>query len=267
MTAPARFTGAIPTLYDQHLGPVLFEPYARDLAARLPPGTRRVLEIASGTGRVTRQLLARLPADGTLLATDLSPAMLERAATAIAGDARVTFAPADAQALTIAGDGAFDVVACQFGLMFVPDKALALREMRRVLRPGGTLLLSTWDTLANNPATELLHALAGAACASDPPQFMLTPFSMTDPDALRALAASAGFAAVRVETVATTGEAVSAADLAHGFVRGNPLWHELVERGIDAAAFEQRVAEAVAARFGDAPSRMPQSAHVMTATA
>src|SRR5262249_46580178 len=133
-----RFVGPIPSLYERHLGPVLFEPYARDVALRLPAGTKRVLEIAAGTGRVTRRLLEVLAPDAVLVATDLNEPMLDVAKQHIT-DARVQWQAADAQALPF-GDAGFDAVVCQFGLMFVPDKIAALREMHRVLRPGGTLL-------------------------------------------------------------------------------------------------------------------------------
>ena len=266
MTSSATaFVGSIPELYDRHLGPVLFEPYAIELAHRLPPGAARVLEIAAGTGRVSRQLLSALPAAGTLLATDLNEPMLARAAQLIS-DARVTWKGADAQALPVR-DGEFDAVVCQFGLMFVPDKPLALREMRRVLKKGGTLLLDTWDTFERNEATKVLHELAFATFPDDPPLFMLTPFSLHDRDALRALVVDAGFARVEVETVPHTGVSESAADFAIGMVRGNPLWNQLVERGVDAPAFERAVSAALATRFGDRPCRSPLSAHVVTAIA
>lgn len=264
-SSPTAFTGSIPELYDRHLGPVLFEPYAIDLAHRIPPGATRVLEVAAGTGRVTRHLLQRLPADGSVLATDLNDAMLARAAQVIT-DARVTWRAADAQALPL-GDGEFDAVVCQFGLMFVPDKPLALREMRRVLRAGGRLLLSTWDRFDRNEVTRLLHELVTAAFPGDPPTFMLTPFSMHDRDALRALVVAAGFGEVAVETVEAAGRSASAAELAIGLVRGNPLWNQLVERGVDAPAFERTVADALVARFGDQPCCSSLSAHVVTATA
>lgn len=266
MTTVTGFVGQIPELYDRHLGPVLFEPYARDLAARLPADARRLLEIAAGTGRVTRHLLAALPADGELVATDLNEPMIAEGRTRLPNDPRLRWQTADAQALPF-GDAAFDVVACQFGLMFVPDKLLALREMRRVLRPGGRLLVSTWDDVARNPATKLLHALAMAAFPADPPMFMTTPFSMPDPIALRTLISDAGFGEVQVETVAKTAEASSAADLAIGFVRGNPLWGQLVERGVDGDAFQARVADELARTFGAAPCRSALSAHVVSAVA
>lgn len=265
MSSVTSFVGQIPELYERHLGPVLFEPYARDLAARLPKGTRRVLELASGTGRVTRHLLAALPTDGELVATDLNEPMIAEGRVRIPDDPRLRWQTVDAQAIPF-GDGAFDVVACQFGLMFVPDKLLALREMRRVLRPGGTLLFSTWDDVARNPATKVLHELAMAACPTDPPMFMKTPFSMPDPIALRTLVSDAGFGKVHVETVAKTAEASSAADLATGFVRGNPLWGQLVERGVDGDAFQAKVTEELAREFGAAPCRSLLSAHVVSAS-
>ena len=264
-SSPTAFIGSIPELYDRHLGPVLFEPYAIDLAGRLAAGAARVLELAAGTGRVTRHLLRGLPATASVLATDLNDAMLVRAAQVIA-DPRVTWQVADAQALALAS-GTFDAVVCQFGLMFMPDKPGALREMRRVLRAGGRLLLNTWDELARNAATVVIHELAVAAFPEDPPPFMRTPFSMPDPEVLRALVADAGFASVEVETVARTAVSASAADLAIGLVRGNPLWNQLVERGVDAPAFERTVAAALAARFGDQPCRSSLSAHVVTAVA
>jgi len=263
-----RFVGSIPAIYDAHMGPALFEPYARELASRLAriDGARHVLEIAAGTGRVTRQLMRALCADGTLVATDLNEPMIAIGAERVPADPRLTWRTADALALPFA-DASFDVVVCQFGLMFLPDKPCGLREMHRVLEPGGTLLLTTWDLVAKNRASEILHELAYRSFPSDPPLFMALPFSMHDAGALEALVEEAGFTRVVVETVGKIGEAESAAHLATGFVRGNPLWNQLVTRGIDAGAFEASVAGALAAEFGDNPCRSPLSAHVVTAVA
>ena len=266
MTIETRFVGSIPELYDRHLGPVLFEGYARELAQRLPEGARRVLEVAAGTGRVTRQLLAVLPADGELLATDLNEPMNVESKKQTANDPRVSWRAADAQALPVP-DASVDAVVCGFGLMFVPDRVGALREMKRVLVPGGIVLISTWNGLAENPASKVLHEMATAAFPDDPPVFMLTPFSMHDPHEHERLATEAGLRGIRVETVAKTGEAESAASLATGFVRGNPLWNQLSERGVDAPAFEARVTAELARRFGDRPCKTPLSAHVLTAFA
>jgi SAM-dependent methyltransferase len=264
-SSTVRFVGSIPALYDEHMGPALFEPYALDVARRLPDRAESILEIAAGTGRVTRHLLARMAPHARLLATDLNDPMIQRASSVIA-DPRLTWRVADAQQLPSA-DASHDVVVCQFGLMFVPDKPLALREMRRVLKPGGTLLLSTWNAMAKNPWFETVHGLAVAALPDNPPLFMLTPYSMSDTSALYDLIAGAGFAEVRVDTVELMGEAVSARHLATGLVRGNPLSGQLEERNISAEAMVERVTAALVAKFGDAPCRAPLSAHVVTATA
>jgi ubiquinone/menaquinone biosynthesis C-methylase UbiE len=190
--------------------------------------------------------------------------MLAEAKRRVGDDPRATWRAADAQELPFP-DASFDAIVCAFGLMFVPDKRRALAEMRRVLRPGGTLLLTTWDTLAANPASQVLHEEARATLPSDPPTFMAIPFSMHDPGELRALARE--FSEAEVETVGLVADAESAAHIATGFVRGNPLWNQLVERGIDAAALEARVARTLAERYGDRPCRSPMSAHLLVARA
>lgn len=266
MTTETRFVGAIPEIYDRHLGPVLFEPYAIDLAQRLPHSARRVLEVAAGTGRVTRQLLRALPSDGQLIATDLNDPMIAVGRRLTGNDPRLSWQTADAQALPFP-DGSVDAVVCQFGLMFMPDRVAALREMKRVLGSAGILLLSTWDDLARNPATKLLHELAAKLFPQDPPTFMKIPFSLPDPHELERLATEAGFRGIRIETVTKSGDAESAAHLAHGFVRGNPLALQIAERGLDTDAIEAQVAAALARAFGDKPCRTPLSAHVLTAFA
>lgn len=261
MTAPhTAFVGSIPELYDRHLGPVFFEPYAIDLAGRLPASARRVLEVAAGTGRVTRHLAPKVD---ELVVTDLNEAMLARAREVVT-DARVEWRAADMQALPFVDDS-FDAVVGQFGLMFVPDKAAAIRELRRVVRPGGVVLLSTWNDVTKNGAALVAHEQALAAFPDNPPQFYLVPFSLPDARAVCGLFEADGFA-VEVDTVDVTGSAVSAADLAIGLVRGNPIALQLTERGLDMAGYEARVAEALVARFGDHPCRVPLSAHVFVAT-
>jgi len=141
MSEAPTFGGSTPQNYHEGLGPMFFEPYARDIAARLTlPRGARVLEIAAGTGIVTRQLLARLPDDGTLLATDAGEPMLAQGQGSVAPDSRLDWMVADACALPF-GDAEFDAIVCQFGLMFFPDKLGALRHMRRVLKPGRPVLL------------------------------------------------------------------------------------------------------------------------------
>jgi SAM-dependent methyltransferase len=263
MTTTPSFQGSIPDDYETYFAPVLFEPYARELSARIPAGAGRLLEIAAGTGRLSRRLLENLPARTELVVTDLFEPMLDVARAHI-HDSRARFQQADMLELPFL-DGQFDAVFCQFGLMFAPDKPLAMREMRRVLRPGGTLVLAVWDSLENNPASKRLHEMAFALMTEDPPAFMARPFSMANVDELLALATE--FASAKVDTVVLPGVSESANHFAIGLVRGNPLYNQLVERGIDADAFQAEVAAALAREFGDSPCKSQLSAHILTAVA
>src|SRR5215471_7337801 len=168
------FTGSIPAFYDRHLGPVIFEPYARDLARRVPAAEGvRVLETACGTGIVTRQVLALLPASASYAATDLNQDMVDHARAAIGSDRRVEWRTADAQALPF-GDGAFDALIMQFGMMFVPAKDRALAEARRVLAPGGRFVFSVWDAWAKNPFGRITYEVGASDYPDDPPSFYRT---------------------------------------------------------------------------------------------
>jgi ubiquinone/menaquinone biosynthesis C-methylase UbiE len=144
--ADTVFSGSIPALYDKYLGPLIFEPYAEDLAQRLSAlDAARVLEAAAGTGIVTRALLHALPGSVAIVATDLNQPMVDHAAAQVSSS-RVTWQKADAQSLPFP-DGVFDAVVCQFGVMFFPDKRQAYREARRVLKPGGRFIFNVWDKL------------------------------------------------------------------------------------------------------------------------
>lgn len=264
----AHFTGSIPENYDRHLGPVLFEPYARDVARRLPAGEgTRVLEVACGTGIVTRHLRERLPAGARLVATDLNQPMIDHARRRLEGVRGIEWQQADACALPFP-DKSFDAVVCQFGLMFVPDKPLALRQARRVLADGGTLLLSTWDSLERNAFAKAAHEKIASFFPSDPPTFYQVPFSLWDTGALKEMAAGAGFTDVRIEPVAFQGESPSASDLAMGLVEGNPVAGMIRERKVaQVSEIIEAVAAVVAQKFGDRPVRIPLHAFVMTARA
>src|SRR5262245_9282368 len=140
------FAGSIPALYDEYLVPLIFAPYAEDIARRLRESRpERVLEIAAGTGAVTRAMDAALPRSASIVATDLHPGMLERAA-AVGVFRPVEWKAADAMSLPFP-EGEFDAVVCQFGAMFFPDRAKAFSEARRVLRPGGVFLFNVWDRI------------------------------------------------------------------------------------------------------------------------
>ena len=269
MTDPnAHFTGSIPENYDRHLGPVLFEPYARDLARRVPAGEgTRVLEVACGTGIVTRHLRERLAAGARFVATDLNQPMIDHARRKLQGARGIDWQQADACALPFP-DKSFDTVVCQFGLMFVPDKPQALREARRVLANGGTLLLSVWDSLERNTFAKAAHEKIASFFPSDPPTFYQVPFSLYQTDALKEMASGAGFTDVRIDAVSFQGESPSARDLATGLVEGNPVGTMIRERKVaPVAEIIEAVATIVAQKFGDRPVRIPLHAFVLTARA
>jgi SAM-dependent methyltransferase len=260
----ALFLGTIPEYYDRCLGPFLFEPYAEDLARRVAATPdSRVLELACGTGIATRRLRRALPAGAQLVATDLSDAMIAIAREKLSG-ADVHWRTADASALPFK-DGAFDTVVCQFGLMFLPDPARGFSEARRVLRPGGELLASVWCSLDENPAAGIAHALLARMFVDDPPQFLRIPYGSLDENALRALAAGAGFMTATVSRVALEGRAASARVVANGLAKGTPLASALAERGADLDAVTDALEAALASHGGD-PFRSPLAALVLAAS-
>ena len=269
MTASnTTFAGSTPQHYHEGLGPMFFEPYARDTASRLqlPPGAR-VLEIAAGTGIVTRQLLGRLPVDGQLVATDIGEPMLAVLQTNVPADPRLSTQVADACALTFDA-GQFDAVVCQFGLMFFPDKVGALAHMRRVAKPGRPVLVSVWGSLAENPIAAIAHEAIGSFFPADPPLFYNTPFGLHDEAVVRGFFTDAGFSEVICDTVDVIGESASPALAARGLVSGSPVGAEIAQR--DASKLPE-ITDAVAARLhtagGGTPMRLPMRARVFTARA
>ncbi|HYE26709.1 MAG TPA: class I SAM-dependent methyltransferase [Allosphingosinicella sp.] len=259
----AVFAGSIPQLYDRCLGPFLFEPYAADLAARavaLRP--RRILETAAGTGIVTAALTRALP-EAEIVATDLNPDMLRVAAAKI-DSRRVSFAPADAQSLPFP-EAAFDLVVCQFGAMFFPDRVAAFAEARRVLAPSGAFLFNVWDRLDANPASQTVADAVAALFPDDPPGFLArVPFGYHDKARVEADLRAAGFAAIEAETVAKRSRG-AARDVAPGLCQGSPLSAEIEARApgrLDEVA--EAALAALVARHGD-PVDAAMSAHVFIA--
>jgi SAM-dependent methyltransferase len=268
MSAPIIFAGSTPQNYHDGLGPMFFEPYARDLAARITPASgSRLLELAAGTGIVTRHLLTRLPQNARLVATDLGDPMLDVARGTMSPDPRLEWRLADACAIPFA-DREFDGVVCQFGLMFFPDQSGALREMRRVSRPGSRIIVSVWGSLDENPIARIAHDTIGSFFPTDPPTFYTVPFGLSDETVVRGLFERAGFDAVSCDVVDIIGESASADLAARGLVAGSPAFAQITER--DPARVPD-ILRAVASRLtdagGEAPMRLPMRARVFTATA
>lgn len=262
-TSHSAFVGSVPENYDRHLASVLFDPFAEDLAGRLPVSDgSRVLEVACGTGLVSRRLVARLAGRGTLVATDLNDAMIAYGRARMPAGAPVEWRTADGTSLPFP-DRSFDAVVCQFGLMFFPDKAAGVREAHRVLRPGGRYLFNVWDAMEHAPLIRLTHETIAEMFPADPASFYATPFSLHDRGLLRSLLESAGFADVELVQVDKTGESPSAAEAATGLIEGNPVVAPIAERGAGAVGdVEATLAARIAERFGDRPARWPLRAIV-----
>jgi ubiquinone/menaquinone biosynthesis C-methylase UbiE len=266
-TVDAVFSGSIPALYDKYLGPLIFEPYAQDLATRLSAlNPERVLETAAGTGIVTRAMVRSLAPGVSIVATDLNQPMLDHAADQISAG-RVSWQKADAQALPFP-DGAFDAVVCQFGVMFFPDKQKAYREARRVLKPGGRFIFNVWDRIEYNEFADLVTAAVADMFATDPPRFLArTPHGYHQQQSVIAEVRSAGFTNVAVETLTRRSLAPTCRDPAIGYCQGTPLRNEIEARDANRLAeATEAAAERIGARFGKGPVDGMIQAHVFTAS-
>jgi len=244
------FTGAVPQVYETLLVPLIFEPYAADLVRRLAPRQpARVLEVAAGTGVVTRAMLAGLPATTAIVATDLNQAMLDQAA-AVGTRRPVEWRQADAMQLPFP-DGSFDAVVCQFGVMFYPDRSRAHAEARRVLKPGGAYLFNVWDRLAENEFPDVISGALEALFPQDPPRFLpRTPYGYNDRTLIQADLAKGGFTRpATIDTVAARSRAASPRAPAAAFCQGTPLRAEIEARGRLEDATEA-ASQAIARRFG-----------------
>jgi len=232
MTAEtAHFVGDIPTFYDRGLGPVIFEDYAGEMAWRAAlRAPREVLEIAAGTGIVTRRLRDALPAGARLTATDLNEPMLDVARTKFRAGEGVTFEVADALVLPFA-DNSFDAIVCQFGVMFFPDKNAAHREARRVLKPGGRYHFSVWDAPRYNPFSLLGLEVVERFFPDDPPQFLKTPFSCPEIDPIKEALIGEGFTRIVVSVLPRVHEIADVTAFAEGLVFGSPLIDQIRSRG------------------------------------
>lgn len=253
----AAFAGSIPELYDTLLVPLIFEPYAADLARRAAAlAPRRVLETAAGTGAVTRALALALPPACEIVATDLNPPMLERAQRI--GTVRpVAWRQADALQLPF-DDASFDLVVCQFGAMFFPDRPRGFAEARRVLRSGGHLLFNVWDRIEENDFADTVTQTLAPLYPADPPRFMArTPHGYFDRAALAADLAAAGFdAAPAFETVSARSRGESARSVAVAYCEGTPMRGEIEARSAIGPGLAEATAASEAAlvrRFGSGP--------------
>jgi SAM-dependent methyltransferase len=261
------FAGSIPQLYEQYLVPLIFEPYAADLAHRVAlrqPSS--VLEIAAGTGVITRQLANILPHDVAIVATDLNQPMLEYAA-AVGTSRPVEWRQADAMKLPFS-DQAFDVVVCQFGVMFVPDKQKAFAEVMRVLRPRGTLIFNVWDRIEENYFADIITKALEPLFPDDPPRFMArVPHGYHAHSAIISDLAGGGFTrAPEITTLASQSCAASPRIPAVAYCQGTPLRNEIESRDPSRLNEVTEIAEeAMANRFGSGAVEGKIQAHIVAA--
>jgi len=262
----ATFAGSIPQYYDDCLGKAYFGPPAAELVRRLParPGGD-VLEIACGTGQVTRRLRSHLDRSVKLIATDLSPAMVAFARAHV-GEDGIEWRQADAQDLPFA-DGTFGAVACALGFMFLPDKPRGFAEARRVLKPGGLFAFSVWDRKELNPTGLVAGEAFESLKPGDPDLVFGTQYELSDTALLRDLVSGAGFVDAKIESVALEVSGVSANTLAKGIVRGTPRANLIANKGFDLDRVTDTVATALAKYGGADPNRAPARAVFVQARA
>jgi ubiquinone/menaquinone biosynthesis C-methylase UbiE len=223
MPSISSFAGSVPANYDRFLGPLLFEPYAEEMVERLKMDQlRNVLELACGTGRVTRHLATMILDDGQLLATDVNPDMLELASILLPEEG-VQWQVADATSLPFDGH-MFDHVICQFGFMFFNDKQKAFQEIYRVLKPGGKLIFSVWDELSKNPRPAIIQQVLLELMGDEAPDMSEKgPYSFFDTDQITSMMTKAGFEHFHFDIVQKSSYYKDVDDIILGFVDGSPL--------------------------------------------
>jgi ubiquinone/menaquinone biosynthesis C-methylase UbiE len=264
-TTDKNFTGSIPEFYDRLFVPLIFEPYAADIARRMTAlRPRRILEVAAGTGVVTRAVAAALP-EAEIVATDLNQPMIDHAKSR-QNAGRVTWQTADALALPFP-DASFDAVICQFGVMFFPDKVKGYSEARRVLKNGGNYIFNVWDKIEANEFVDVIMRALADVFPNDPPQFMQrTPHGFHDNNIIRADLKKAGYQHITIEPMEATSRAESAKTAVIAYCQGSPLKLEIEQRGAPGLeAAMEKATEAVVRRFGSGPIEGKIRAYIVTA--
>lgn len=247
-----EFTGSIPEIYDTHLVPLIFERYADDLAERtVSINPNAVLEIASGSGVVARAVAPVLRSGTRHVVSDLNPPMLDRASATQPRPDLIEWLPANALELPLEDDS-FDLVLCQFGCMFFPDRVKSYREARRVLRPGGAFVFSMWDRIEENDFAHVVTNALGERYPANPPRFLArTPHGHYDTAVYSAELEAAGFTDIEIEALDATSTASSPLMPAVAYCHGTPLRNEIEALdtfGLDDAT--EHAALAITSSFG-----------------
>jgi SAM-dependent methyltransferase len=259
-----RFSGGDALNYEQYLGPLLFEPSALEFISYLglsgngdgDPGSpdascpAAVLEIGSGTGRLTRHLRQYFPTTTQLIASDISPDMLELARRQLE-DPSIEFQVADAQQLLFS-DNSFDLVVCQYGLMFLPDKLKGFTEIFRVIKPGGRFVFSTWDKLDNMPLLDLIfNKLVIPFFKGEDTTRFRVPFSLYEPTILLDLLQESGFTHRSVFPIHFKGRSMSPEEVVNGLFLKHPLGRQVAEKKLEAVKpMAEEMLRRIAGQFG-----------------
>ncbi len=261
------FTGSIPEHYDHYLGPMYFEPYAVDIVTRFNPAIMHdVLELGCGTGRVTRQLRRVLPANVNFISSDYSPDMQAIAKEKLKGE-NIDWRIINAQELPF-DDKSFDLIVCCFAYMFVENKLKAFSEARRVLKPGGMFLISTWDKLELNEPSFIFRSIVKTYITDKLPEMYGLPYAFNDHTVIRDLLEEAGFSKISVESVKKMAIAESVSEAAFGLSHGGSLYNEIMNRNpawID--EINEKLEKELLEKFGDSPMQAPMSAVICEAFA
>lgn len=263
-----NFTGSIPEFYDNFLVPLIFEEFAADLATRaLVESPKNTLEIAAGTGVVTRALAPQMPDDAKYTVTDLNQDMLDYAKSKQPEPSNISWQQADVMALPFE-DQSFDTIICQFGFMFFPDKIAAMTEVKRVLKPNGEFIFNVWDRIENNVFADLVTQAVCKLYPDNPPLFLdRIPYGFYNNDAIRNTLQDAGFKYTVIQDKLAISTAPTAFDVAKAFCHGTPLCNELEAQGegaLDAAT--QAAADLIEEFYGKGEVGAQVQGFVVTAS-
>lgn len=252
---PITFTSDIAVIYEKYMAPIFFISTSQDLVNRIGSAPKKILEIAAGTGQVTRRLAEKFP-EAEIFATDFNPGMINTGKE-IVKNTNVLWQEADACELPFK-DNIFDLVICQFGFMFFPNKQKAMDEAYRVLKPGGKLLYNTWDSLENNRICLITDEVLKSVFPVDPPPFFHLPYSMYDENEMNMLAQNSGFKDTVIIKLDVKGFSESAENVVTAFTKGNPVHLQILER--DPAllpVFKNRLFERMTAEYGTGSFEIP----------
>lgn len=253
-------SGSVPETYNEIMVPLLFQPYANDLVDRLKLATdAAVLELAAGTGVVTRRLREQLPSSVSIVCTDISDAMLTQAKNSIEHSDNISFQTADASHLAFKEDQ-FDAVICQFGLMFLPDKAAGIAEVARVLKRKGVFAFNVWDAIERNALAQSFQECLLRLIPEDPPKFLRTPYGYNDLNEITRTLQLNGFGEVEVAILPKQSVADRTNEVVRGQIFGSPLLAELSARNLDNEQTYAAIEKAIEDRFGPGPIAAPMQA-------